>query len=109
MAARISRTWKTVPIGETEDALDLGLSTMRQQGISVLRTPTLADFLQPELRGAIVGKVDIVGCVPYSSSPWFFGRYGFVLKNPVAFSRPVPFKGELGFFDVPDELVREAA
>lgn len=36
-------------------------------------------------------------CVTRSDSPWFFGRYGFVLADV----RPVPFfpvKGALGFF-----------
>lgn len=49
-------------------------------------------------RGGIVGVVEIVDCVSESSSPWFFGGYGFVLRNP----RPVefiPVKGALGFFD----------
>jgi hypothetical protein len=54
-----------------------------------------------EARGSIVGTVDIVDCVTRSSSPWFFGDYGFVLENPVAFAKPAPFKGMLGFFDVP--------
>ena len=55
--------------------------------------------------GCIVGKVDIVGCYTASASPWFFGKYGFKLANPVAFQRPIPFKGALGFFDVPDDLL----
>ena len=49
--------------------------------------------------GGIVGAVDIVDCVDESDSPWFFGDYGFVLKNP----QPMPFypcKGKLGFFNV---------
>ena len=49
-------------------------------------------------RGGIVGVCDIVACVEASTSPWFFGRYGFALRN----TRPVPFipvKGALGFFD----------
>ena len=50
--------------------------------------------------GCIVGTIDIVDCVDRSDSPWFFGRYGFVLANPVVFGKPVPQKGELGFFDV---------
>lgn len=33
-------------------------------------------------RGGIVGTVDIVGCVTDHPSPFFFGKYGFVLKNP---------------------------
>jgi hypothetical protein len=56
-------------------------------------------------RGCIVGQVDIVDCVKYSSSRWFQGKYGFVLANPLAFAKPIPFKGSLGFFDVPDSLV----
>ena len=55
--------------------------------------------------GCIVGKVDIVGCVNKSDSRWFFGEYGFVLKNPVAFPKPIPFKGALGFFEVPDDFL----
>jgi hypothetical protein len=54
--------------------------------------------------GCIVGTVDIVDCVDHSDSLWFFGRYGFVLANPVAFERPVPFRGALGFFEVPDGI-----
>jgi hypothetical protein len=50
--------------------------------------------------GRIVGTVDIVDCVDRSDSPWFFGKYGFVLRNPVAFDHPIPYTGALGFFDV---------
>lgn len=52
-------------------------------------------------RGGIIGVAEMVDCVVKSSSPWFFGRYGFVLHNP----RPLtftPYKGALGFFDVPE-------
>ncbi|WP_112312504.1 ASCH domain-containing protein [Pseudogemmobacter bohemicus] len=49
-------------------------------------------------RGGIVGVVEIVDCVSESRSKWFFGAWGFVLRNarPVAL---IPVKGELGFFD----------
>ncbi len=53
-------------------------------------------------RGGIVGVAEIVDCVSASASPWFVGRYGFVLRN----ARPLPFvpmKGALGFFDPPTE------
>lgn len=48
-------------------------------------------------RGGIVGHVEIVDCVDRSDSEWFFGKFGFVLRNP----RPLPFipcLGKLGFF-----------
>lgn len=50
--------------------------------------------------GAIIGEVDIVDCVTRSSSPWFEGPYGFVLRNPTLYEKPLPYKGRLGFFDV---------
>lgn len=60
---------------------------------------TLPPFAALE-RGGIVGEVEIYGCVDNDHSPWFFGAYGFLLRNP----RPLPFmpwRGQLGFFDVP--------
>ena len=50
--------------------------------------------------GAIVGEVDIVGCVGESDSPWFEGPYGFALSNPIAYPEPIPYRGRLGFFEV---------
>lgn len=59
------------------------------------------EFRLPEfndlLRGGIVGAVDIVDCVSRSESPWFFGKYGFVLES----AEVLPFKpckGKLSFF-----------
>lgn len=63
----------------------------------------LPPFEQLE-RGGIVGSVELVDCVVQWPSPWFFGDYGFVLRNP----QPgpfVPFKGQLGFFNVPDDVL----
>ena len=48
--------------------------------------------------GGIVGAAEIVDCVTRSDSPWFFGKFGFVLRNV----KPLPFepcRGQLGFFD----------
>lgn len=53
-------------------------------------------------RGGIIGSVEIVDCVDASPSPWFFGKFGFVLRNPIALPFR-PWKGRLGFFYVPDE------
>lgn len=55
-------------------------------------------------KGGIVGSVEIVDCIRQSESPWFVGRFGFVLRDP----KPIPFipfRGSLGFFDVPDDLL----
>jgi len=52
--------------------------------------------------GCIVGSVEIVDCVKSHPSAFFVGEYGFVLRDPIILPKPVPFKGMLGFFDVPD-------
>ena len=49
--------------------------------------------------GGIVGSVEIIDCVTKYNSPWFFGPYGFVLRNPVK-EKFRPYKGQLGFFEV---------
>lgn len=59
-------------------------------------TGTRLEVPQP-LLGGIIGVAEIVDCVEESESKWFFGRFGFVLRN----ARDVPFipvKGALGFF-----------
>ncbi len=56
--------------------------------------------------GGIVGAARIVDCVTEMESQWFFGRYGFVLRD--AFPIPlVPCKGALSFFQL-DADVRNA-
>ena len=54
-------------------------------------------------RGGIVGAARIVDCVSEMDSNWFFGRYGFVLRD--AFPVPlIPCKGKLSFFAVDDDV-----
>jgi hypothetical protein len=49
-------------------------------------------------RGVVLGTVEIVDCVSSSSSPWFMGDYGFVLRNPMLYANPISAKGALGFW-----------
>lgn len=59
-----------------------------------------------DLGGHIVGRADITNCVADSASPWFCGKYGFVLANakPVT---PIPLKARLGLFDAPAEIISQ--
>jgi hypothetical protein len=58
--------------------------------------------------GHIIGEVDITGCQfrfgeenDNLYSRWAIpGQYGFKLANPVLYDRPIPYKGQLGFFPV---------
>jgi len=97
-----SRWWN---IGEISNDWDCIKSMARRDGIAM---PFPADdfdraLLAQDMRtsgGCIVGTVEIVDCVTSHPSAFFVGEYGFVLRDPVPFSTPVPYKGERGFFDV---------
>lgn len=67
--------------------------------------PARADFRARGLLGALVGTVEIVDCVRSHSSPWFFGPFGLVLREPRPFTKPIPYKGALGVMDVPDGIL----
>lgn len=56
--------------------------------------------------GGIVGAVEIMDCVVSSNSKWFFGKYGYVLVGAVELPFK-PLKGQLGFFEVDYNGVRE--
>jgi activating signal cointegrator 1 len=83
-------------------------------------------------RGAIIGKVDLVGIiefdkhrheiennrgVKFAADIFQFieqelafgdfgpGRYGWLLKNPKAFKDPIPYKGALSIWEFPDNLL----
>jgi hypothetical protein len=66
-------------------------------------------------RGAIMGEITIVDQVVLIEcgiqagskkalqavySGWFFGVYGFVVEQGKLYEAPIPYKGQLGFFDV---------
>jgi len=57
--------------------------------------------------GAIIGKVNLVDCVMSRSSKWFFGLQGFVFQDPIEFKTAIPYRGQLGFFDVPIGLFHD--
>ncbi len=59
-------------------------------------------------RGGVVGMARIVDCVTEMESRWFFGRYGFVLRD--AFPLPlIPCRGQLMFFNLEPETCRAVA
>jgi hypothetical protein len=58
------------------------------------------------MTGGIVGMVRITDCVANSLSPWFMeGGYGFVLAEAQTMTFK-PWKGRLGFFNVPESTVQ---
>lgn len=87
-------TGKTAPGEDEMEDLMSGLSPVTGKPIPNFTPPE--NFFDPP-RGGIVGVAEIVDCVSVSRSPWFVGKYGFVLKN----AQPLPFRpcrGQPGFF-----------
>ncbi len=88
--------------GDLVDALDLYKSISGKEMSSEVERVWWGHIICAP--GAILGVVDIVGCVTESDSPWFFGKYGFELANPRPLRRPIPCRGHLGFWDVPEDI-----
>jgi hypothetical protein len=57
--------------------------------------------------GGIVGIATITGCVRESSSKWWIGPVGFTLADARPLPALIPCKGELGFFDVPADVLAQ--
>ena len=76
--------------GMTQAEYDWALWRMAQDGVTVPPPETLP-------RRAIIGAVEVVEIITHSDSPWFGGKAGLRLADPVACD-PIPAKGELGYF-----------
>lgn len=105
-----NRTWPTRVRGRVLIHAGLGMTRAEYADVEdflaeaapKIRLPSIKDMV----RGGIIGAVDLVDCVTRSDSRWFMGSHGFVLRNP----EPMPltrWPGRLGFFDVPDQALRE--
>lgn len=88
-----------------DNALYGGKAMMDRLGIPWPKRETIPTVMA---FGAIVGMVDIVDCVEESDSPWFMGRFGFVLANPRIITPAIPYKGKLGLYDIPDSVLSAA-
>lgn len=65
--------------------------------------------------GCALGVVDLLdvhderGCPGLSCSPWADeGSVHLLLAHPHAFAEPIPYRGKLGLWDFPDDLLRQA-
>mgnify|MGYP001616141072 CR=1 FL=1 len=78
------------PLGEINPFIYLNLLPAQWQ-----------EYIKADLiLGAIIGEVSITNCVTKSNSPWFVGKYGFILSQPILYEKPIPYKGQLKFFPV---------
>lgn len=80
---------------EYEDCLGL---VQEISTISPFPSGSLFPAFEELRRGGIVGTAEIVDVVTAMDSPWFFGKYGFLLKDPQPCDL-IPVKGALSFFE----------
>lgn len=79
-------------------------------------TPTVLSF------GAALGIVDLIDSHPWTQclggfygtnglcSEWAQGAlHHLVLANPRPFTNPIPYRGQLGLWEFPDDLIQEAS
>lgn len=71
--------------------------------ISCLSPRQKAEFdnvIWEHYRGHIIGEVTLTGQVTASDSKWFFGKFGFLVFDGKLYNEPIPYRGQLGFFEV---------
>lgn len=72
-----------------------GITYLQSRGL----TPPIFYSEFDKTLGGILGSIEITDCVRESKNDWFFGKFGFVLKDPIVLPFK-PCKGQLGFFEV---------
>jgi len=85
------------------------------QRIEKLATSKAGLAVDNLVTGAIIGKVDIVDCEPFTPeiademrqalayfSEWVPDLYAWKLERPVKLREPIPYRGKLGLFRVPN-------
>lgn len=56
--------------------------------------------------GGIVGEAVVTDCVTAHRSEFFFGPYGFVMEQAKAYPKLIPYRGMLGIFGVPEDVLK---
>ena len=82
-----------------------GLPTLDAKVLRFLRHSQRDRYKHGRVLGAIIGQVEMLGCVTHSNDRWFFGPYGFAFQNAWRWDRPLAYKGQRGIFNVPDNAL----
>jgi hypothetical protein len=54
--------------------------------------------------GKIIALVYCTGSKFHSNSPWFIGPKCLVFNSPSRLITPIPYRGQLGIFNIPDNI-----
>lgn len=95
----------------------------------ILRRQFGANWFKDLPTGALIGTISVTACqhtetiyapgswssmshverTDYECGDFSEGRYAWRGQEPVIFKTPIPWKGSQGLFNVPDDVIREAA
>ncbi len=113
-----TRSWRTIVRGEVAIHAGSRLDSKRCRFIETMEDWGALDVKgRDELtRGAIIGMVEIVDCIPTSEVPsgerdwgdFSEGRWAWVLKNPRTFKTPIPAAGRLMFWEFDESQTKGA-
>lgn len=98
-----NRTWST----DYRGPLAIHASKSIDGSVSVFPDGTKVPFEACQIRGKVIGIVDLVDCRPYSGAPGsVWAECGLIcwrLANPRPLREPFDFRGQVDLFDVPAE------
>lgn len=101
-----NRTWNTKFRGIVLIHAGAKDFDFRGQMTSEYQREFIKGIEKPYVKGAIIGSVEIVDCVKSIDNPnKVWGNmycYHWVLANPIMFTKPIPAKGKLSFWNYPD-------
>lgn len=99
-----NRTWRSGYRGRVI------LHASRSMDLAGVKYLQEAGFRVPEElpMGAYLGEVTITECRPLAecASRWAFGPWCYILERPVVYETPIPGRGRLGFYPVPEAVTR---
>ena len=131
-----NRTWRTNYRGQLLIHASMNFDAKHLSWLKDNATRLRIKLPEHFYHGVILGTVDIIGCVTREAAhdvagqpdelrfntevyagkvgfgnlvftKWFTGPFGFLLANPREFQNSLVYRGALGIFNIPDEVVQE--
>ena len=71
---------------------------------AVIAVATLDRVMDPRACGIEPDSPEAAAPLPEDQRRWFFGPFGYVLRDVIALEMPVPCRGWQGFWTLPDDI-----
>jgi len=104
-ALTVRQPWAELIIRGRKDVENRTRRT-NHRGLLAIHAGLGFDEHEPRVRGpfdhsAIIGVVTVVDCIQGSKSPWALKeQWHWLLSDAIRLSKPIPYRGKLGLWDV---------